>query len=356
MLPVSAIFAYVGRQFGRILSMAFSWATIVLFGRVPKDKQILLSLMAAAALAWPVLLAGVLVPSVATFLLGFVTLPDQATPWVRPVLLVLAILLPLGVGALSARLPEPQARARGRSLLRALLAGYPNSIVLFVVLVWMMLVAPLGKLRAIVRRWETAHVPLTVAPDGYATVVADLQKALRSARLDVLPRRAPKVYEIPGRIVSLFGGPGVRGLVPRELTMLAGRGLEIVVHPMDLAVQGAPRQVARARAALVRELTFTRANQTWSKEAQVLEDEIARAARGEADLTDIGRRIEGAELAFEEWEILYRLLLQVRLRTRSLENDALVPEEEPVPPLRRRLEGMRAAFRALWPRRPARAR
>ena len=35
MLPIGAIFAFIGRQLGRVLSLAFSWATMALFGRVP---------------------------------------------------------------------------------------------------------------------------------------------------------------------------------------------------------------------------------------------------------------------------------------------------------------------------------
>src|SRR5207245_3771106 len=106
-----------------------------------------------------------------------------------------------------------------------------------------------------------------------------------------------------------------------------------------------------------RELTFTKADQAWTKEAQQLEDELARAARGEADLDDVARRVEEAQVDFEEWEILYRLLLQVRLRTSGLESDAVVPQNDPLPTLRRRLETLAGTFRALWPpRRAARAR
>ena len=78
MLPIGAVFAFVGRQIGRLLQLAFNWATLVLFGQVAKDKQLFLSVMAALSLVWPVALAGVAIPSVGTFLLGFVTVPDWA--------------------------------------------------------------------------------------------------------------------------------------------------------------------------------------------------------------------------------------------------------------------------------------
>ena len=134
MLEIGFLFAFIGRQLGRVLTIAFNWATIVLFGRVPQDRQLYLSGMALTALLWPIVLAGIAFPSFATFLLGFFTVPDWASPWVRLAMLVLAIVLPLVNGALSARLPDEAKRPRGRALATTVLRGYPNSLALFVVL------------------------------------------------------------------------------------------------------------------------------------------------------------------------------------------------------------------------------
>ena len=43
MAILAPLFAFIGRQVGRIVQMAFGWATIMLFGRVPQDRQILLA-------------------------------------------------------------------------------------------------------------------------------------------------------------------------------------------------------------------------------------------------------------------------------------------------------------------------
>jgi hypothetical protein len=43
MLPLGGLFAVIGRQLGKILNLAFAWATTALFGRVPKDKAVLSS-------------------------------------------------------------------------------------------------------------------------------------------------------------------------------------------------------------------------------------------------------------------------------------------------------------------------
>jgi hypothetical protein len=118
MLEIGVIFAFIGRQLGRVLTLAFNWATTLLFGRVPQDRQLYLSGMALTALLWPIVLAGIAVPSFATFLLGLFTVPDWLDTWVRLAMLVLAIVLPLANGALSARLPDEAKRPRSSAAIR----------------------------------------------------------------------------------------------------------------------------------------------------------------------------------------------------------------------------------------------
>jgi hypothetical protein len=336
-LEIGFIFAFIGRQLGRVLTLAFNWATIVLFGRVPQERQLYLSGMALTALLWPIVLAGIAFPSFATFLLGFFTVPSWASPWVRLVMLALAIVLPLANGALSTRLPDEGNRPRGRALATTILRGYPNSLALFVVLVWMMIVAPIGKIRALIKRWEAAHVPIAVKLGGYDTVVRDLATALEHAGIQVTRRRAHWAYELPGKVLAVLGGETVRALVPAELAELVGDGFAMTLHPMDLSLLGRKKTLAHARAAIVRELTFTEAYQTWSKEAQAIEDRLMKAARGEDDLDAIGTALNERDFDFEEWEILYRLLLQVRLRVSATGTDAVASAEAPRPALRERV-------------------
>jgi hypothetical protein len=313
MLPIGAVFAFVGRQVGRLLQLAFNWATLVLFGQVAKDKQLFLSLMAALSLVWPVALAGVAIPSVGTFLFGFVTVPDWADLWVRLGMLALALLAPLGVGFCAIKLGE---RApRGLDFARALVAGYPNALALAVVLLWLMVVTPVTQVIALVRRWDTAHVAIAVKPGAYDTVVDDLRAALEAADLPVRHTFAPWPLTLPGRVLALVGGAGVRALVPQHLSQLRGQAFVMTIHPMDLSLTGKTRALARARSAIVRQLTFTHAYQTWTKEAQKIEDDLLAAAEDRLDLEPIGHRVNTVDVPFEEWEVLYRMLLQVRLRT-----------------------------------------
>jgi hypothetical protein len=336
-LEIGFIFAFIGRQLGRVLSLAFNWATTLLFGRVPQDRQLYLSGMALTALLWPIVLAGIAFPSFATFVLGFVTVPEMVKPWVRLAMLVLAIVLPLVNGALSARLPDEAKRPKGRALAMTILRGYPNSLALFTVLAWMMVVAPLGQIRALIKRWDSVHVPIAVKPGGYDIVVNDLAGALDRAGIQVQRRRAHWAYELPGKVLAVLGGETVRALVPTQLAELVGDGFGMTLHPMDLSLLGRKKTLAHARGAIVRELTFTEAYQTWSKEAQAVEDRLMEAARGRDDLDAIGTELNERDFDFEEWEILYRLLLQVRLRVSATGTDAIEGSEEPKPALRERV-------------------
>jgi len=291
---------------------AFGWATLVLFGQVSKDKQLLLSFMALLALVWPIALLGVAVPSIGTFLLGLVTVPDWLNTWVRWGMIALAVLAPLGVGFLAIKLRDQ--RPKGLSFLASLFAGYPNAFALAVVLLWLMIVTPIMKLITVARRHESAHIPIAVKPGAYDAVVDDLRAALERAGIVVRHAFAPWPLTLPGRILALVGGAGVKALVPQHLSQLRAADFVMTVHPMDLALSGKRQALAHGRAALVRELTFTQAYQTWTKEAHEIEDALASATEDRSDITAIGARLNELDIPFEEWEILYRMMLQVRLR------------------------------------------
>jgi len=326
MLPIGALFAFVGRQVGKLLQLAFGWATLVLFGQVSKEKQLFLNIMAVLSLVWPVTLAGVAIPSVGTFLLGFVTVPDWANFWVRIAMLVLAIAAPLGVGFCAIKLRDQS--PKGLGFVKALLAGYPNALALAVVLVWLMIVAPITKLLSLIRRNDNAHVAIAVKPGAYDKVVDDLRAALERADMPVRHTFAPWPFTVPGRILALVGGAGVRALVPLRLSQLRGRRFVMTVHPMDLSLEGKTHELVIVRGAIVRELTFTDAYQTWTKEAHEIEDDLAKAADYRIPLQPIGDRLNTAKVPFEEWEILYRMLLQVRLRTSRVSGgDALAAKD-----------------------------
>src|SRR5207247_5260458 len=113
MAIIQGILALLTRSIGRVLNTAFGWATIMLFGKVPQDRQIYLSVVAFGSVAWLVVLLGIAFPSAGTFLLSFVPLPKWVDKtWVRLAMLVAAVVLPLIVGLVSLRMVDSESRAR----------------------------------------------------------------------------------------------------------------------------------------------------------------------------------------------------------------------------------------------------
>jgi hypothetical protein len=328
MAIAAPIFAFVGRQLGRILTTLLGWASTMLFGRVPQSRQLLLALMTFGSLAWVALLLGVLIPDVGTFLIAFVPVPDFVQErWIRLAMLFGAIVLPLFIGGAGILIPEPADRPKGLDLVKQLVRGYPLALLLAFTLAFLAVVGAVRKVRSIARRWTDAHVPMVVRPGGYGEVVDDLEDALDQAGMNVSSEAAPKVMSAPARLVGLIAGRGVGSLVPERLTLLKARDLEILVYPSDVSIAGRQGAVAQARAALATRLTATAAQLTTTKEAQELEDRIQAVANVEPHVDRAGRPIIDAEVRreleaidqalatldveYDEWEVLYRMRLQV---------------------------------------------
>jgi hypothetical protein len=321
-VPILApLLAFLGRFVGKVLTTAFGWASLMLFGRVPHSKQLLLAGVSLGSILWVALVAGVAVPDVGTFLIGFVPAPawiDET--WMRIAMLIGALLLPILIGVAGLFLLDVTDRPTGTRRLAAVLRGYPYAAVLAVVLITMVVVAPIRKLRTILKRWEDAHIAMVVQPGGYQRVAADIERTLDAAGLQIERARAPVVLEIPSKVLAAVGGESVRRLVPDRLIVLRNRQLEVTLHPSDVVITGGKEAVARARAAIATEMPFTAAYLTTSKEGQKIEDTLRAVAERRAPggaLAEVDSRLARLVIPHEEWEVLYRERLQVEREARG---------------------------------------
>jgi len=314
---LAPILAFLGQQIGRLAQMAFGWATVMLFGRVPQSKSLLLAGVALGSIGWVVALIGILIPAIGVLLLAMVPIPrwlDQG--WIRLAMLLLAILLPLLVGLGGYFLIDKAQRPHGMAIASQLIRGYPYAALLAAVLLLLIVIAPIGKLRSIAKRWQDAHIPIMVKPGGYDQVAADIEAAVDGAGLDLSRTRASAVLELPSKLLALVGGASVRRLVPDRLIALKAKDLEVTIHPSDIAMSGRKEAVARARAAIASRMTFTAAYLTSSDESQAVEDLLMRivdspSAMAWQALSQVDRRLATLTVPYEEWEVLYRQRLQV---------------------------------------------
>src|SRR4051794_39488899 len=180
MAIVQALLALVFRSAGRLLNTAFGWATTMLFGKVPQDRQIYLSVIAFGSISWIIAVLGIAFPSFATFLLAFVTLPAWVDrTWLRLAMLATAAVIPLVVGVVATLMLTREQRPTGAipNLISAL-KGYPYTLALALTLLMMIVLAPFIKLRTIVKRWSTRHVPVVIKSEQYLEVVSNVERAL----------------------------------------------------------------------------------------------------------------------------------------------------------------------------------
>jgi hypothetical protein len=118
-----------------------------------------------------------------------------------------------------------------------------------------------------------------------------------------------------GYAVRHLLGAVVRG----EPMRLAAGEVQIYAYATNISITGPQEDAYRIRAAVERELAFCEAYLTWSDDAKELEDELMAAhesADGDVDalrrrLDEIQERMDTASLNGEEWNVLYRLRLQV---------------------------------------------
>jgi hypothetical protein len=329
----ASLFAAAGRFMGRALTTLTGWASILLFGQVPESKQLLLSGVTFGSLIWVATVVGVLVPDFGTILVGLVPRPGFIPEgWVRLAMLVAALVVPILIGIGGLFLIKPEQRPKGPALVKQVLRGYLYAAVVAGSLVFLAVIALGRKLRSLVKRWSDTHVPVTVKPGGYDRVADDLEAVLDEAGLGIERRAAPRVLETPAKILAWAGGEGVRTMVPDKLAALASQNLEVFIYPSDILAAGTKTELARARAAMASRLTFTAAYLTSTEESQAIEDRLEGIAHAIPDRATAGRDLDDElgqvhrdlatlEVEYEEWEVLYRLRLQV-------ERDLLRKREE----------------------------
>jgi hypothetical protein len=313
----ASIFALLGRFVGRVLTTTLGWASVMLFGRIPQDRQIWLAVLTFGSIAWVATVAGVLMPDVGTVLLAAVPRPGWIpASIVQQAMLATAILLPAVLGGVTLMLFDPSDRPRGTALAGQVARGYAIVPALAVTLVVLAVAGTIRKVNALAHRRQDAHIAIVVRPGRYDALVAALEKSLRDGELVSQRGEGPTILTTPARVLARLSGRGIGRLVPDRLIELQGPNLVVSIYPADLALTGSEDAVAKARALVARDIPSRDAWFTTTREAQQVEDRLA--ALGNADpvtraagLPDIDRALLDLTVDQDTFEVLYRRRLQL---------------------------------------------
>ena len=315
---------------GRTASFALGWATALYFGEVPGKQGQVLALISLVAAGWVLLLAGFAAPllvGAAADALGIVPGNFDLPSWVALGLSAALVFAPPALAGMATWFDLQEDRSLRRWLARVPVS-YPATASLGIGVLEMVAFTPLLIIDRLRHKRVLVQMALTMrgGDDDDA-----LQEAV-AAGLEAMGIDRPREEEARGflawplRTVGFATthllGAAVRG----QPVYLGADGLKIYAYATNISIIGPERQVHRARAALEREVPFHGAHLTWQEDAQRLEDELLEAGRGGHGMAAVRRRLEriqeridAAPLGVDEWNILYRLRLQVELRADEAE-------------------------------------
>lgn len=325
---LQALLSLVTKSAGKILNAIFGWAVRALFGRTSSRDGTLLSGLVAAAVAWPLLFVGLVLPRIAALVLGFVPIPHWVPGWtIRVVWLVLALVIPLAMGiAVTAR---GAASLAHESIFKRLARGLPITIGLAAAFLIMFVSVPVMRLYALLRRRISADVPLVTAGDAYHRVAATLVQTLNRHGFGLHATPPGWWVSAPTRLLGWFGGDAFRRFVPEHLENYASPQLTISFYASGVLLRGQAHSVTWAQGLIAEVAIETDGLQTLHAAPQDLEKRIkqvwktsvARSSDRSSPLPHglgaLTAALGKLDADLDEWQVLYRQLLQLNRAARG---------------------------------------
>lgn len=322
----SVLLSFIGRKIGTIVQAIFGWSVTALFGRLPKKKQLAVTVALILSIAWPIFVLGLFLPGVSGWLLAILPLEKWLGATVlRIVWAVLAAFAPPIVGLLT----HWAAPSKKVGTAKSALWGYPLALGYFLSFLITVVTVPVVKVASILRGWTDTHVYVQPREGRYDDVVRELCEACARAGL------LPEVSEPPTRmmlattVLKKLAKGMVSPIVAEEIKVIRAKNVEMYLYPADLLIRGSEQEVARVRAMMLRTDIDADAYLVGSDKAQCLQDELGRlidvirsheqaghhAGRtATTRLVAIWNEMNESKLPFEEWVLLESLARRVERR------------------------------------------
>ena len=323
-LPIVLLVAW--QAVSRSASFALGWATALYFGQVPGRPGRILAVISLLSLAWLIVLVGFWVPWLLGALLesaGILGDSFDLQPIVFLGLVAALVLIPPGVAA-SVVYGAFLERRDLETWLRLVPISYPATFMLGLSVLQMVLFTPILLFQRWIQKRKLVQVPLVMRPgtddDDLLELVEMALKAVGIERFTTEEATGPKSW--PMRTGGFAARHLLGAVVRGEPIRVVADGLEVLAYSTNVSILGPAEPAHETRASVEREAAFHEAYLTWNEEAQTLEDELVTAgsrANGDPErlrrrLDRIQARIDRTSLNSEEWNVLYRLRLQVQDR------------------------------------------
>jgi hypothetical protein len=320
-LPVVLLLAW--QAVSKSASFALGWATAMYFGQVPGRQGRILSVISLLAAGWVIVVIGFAIPIFSGAILEATGVIGENfdVRWIHYLALVAAIVLAPPVVAGAAVWGEFHEDRSWRRWLRMIPMSYPATAMLGLSVLQMVVITPFLLVMRLRQQRKLVQVPLMMHAGCDDDDMVDLvRRALATIDIDDVSAAAaegPRAWPLRtvGFAVEHLLGAVVRG----EPMRLQADDLEILAYATNIAILGPKQEAYRARAAILRMVTFADAYLTWSDDARDFEDAL-RAAHDEADgdldelrgrFDQVQSKMDVASLNSEEWNVLYRMRLEL---------------------------------------------
>jgi uncharacterized membrane protein YqjE len=322
----SVLLSFIGKKIGTIIQAIFGWSVTALFGRLPKKKQLAVTVALILSIAWPIFLLGLFLPGVSGWLLAILPLEKWLGATVlRIVWAALAMFAPPLVGLLT-HWAAPSTKS---STAKSMLWGYPLALGYFASFLITVVTVPVVKIASILKGWTDTHVYVQPREGQYSDVLGELCEACARAGL------LPEVEDPPTRmmlattVLKKLAKGMVSPIVAEEIKVVKAKNVEMYLYPADLLIRGKEQEVALVRAMMSRTDIDADAYLVGSEKGQCIQDELGRlidvvrsheqdgehAGRmATSRLVAIWHELNEAKLPFDEWVLLESIARRVERR------------------------------------------
>jgi hypothetical protein len=276
-----------------------------------------------AAIAWPLLLIGILFPKQVVQMIALIPLPDWIPSMdVRFVWMGLALLIPLSVGVTVTAIVGPQP---GRSYVLRVLRGFPLTIGLAAAFAIIFLSVPAMRIVSLLRRESSADIPLIMNAQAYVDVATKVARVLRRHGFPVRESRPGWWVTTPIRLLGRMGGQALGSHLPDRLEHFETGDLTITLYPSGVVLRGKPNRLSWAHGLIAEAVVYTDGLQTSDARAQALEERLrplwklhhdglpdgTSGAELSSEIEPIADELRNLRVDWDDWQILYRQILQL---------------------------------------------
>lgn len=317
-------FFAIARALGYALSFSLGWATSLFFGQIPGGKERVVTVLSALSLAWLVITyigGGVAAVALLLHAAGRLVLDDPTIDAEQIHGITAGV---VGIPPLVALLAEISDLNEGFSFgrwLRRIPTSYPVALSLGLGVALMLLIGPVVMFRRRRAGRDTHHIPVLVADGRFDELVEDIADELAQAtgRTPVIGTLGG-MWGLPMRVMRYAARTLFNSVVRVPPVIIVAGNVEVAAHAVDVNVTAPAKDAYRLRALLYKRFGLARMHLTWTADTQALErrlwelhaDDTLTTAERARRLARLEHDIDRAPIGSDEWNVLYRVVLQLR--------------------------------------------